>query len=187
MPTPVSEISFTVVPIEAPRLVRHCPRCGVDRPFLSSDRFRVNAQKRRLDVWLIRRCAACDGTWNQPVHERVTPGSLGARLDAYHADHPAVAHAVASDEATLRRHGRVEPATFRVDRPVASPPFVARIGFERPAAVRLDAVLCAGLGVSRSHLRRLVDAQLVLTPAPLDRAATEGSKVWVWPTPPPNR
>lgn len=150
-------VSFVVVPLEAPRVVRHCPRCGEDRPFASSGRFRVNAQKRRLDVWLVRRCAACDSTWNQPVHERVTPEQLGRRLDDYHHDEPDVVAAAAFDLAVLRRHGRVEPPVFRVDRSPAVPPFVARVVLERPFPVRLDRVLATALGVSRARVPDLVD------------------------------
>ena len=46
---------------------------GARRPFISSDRFRVNANKQRLDVWLIYRCGCCEQPWNLAVHERARP------------------------------------------------------------------------------------------------------------------
>jgi hypothetical protein len=39
-------------------------------------KFRTNAQKKRIDVWLIYRCSTCDETWNLPIYERVAIGDL---------------------------------------------------------------------------------------------------------------
>src|SRR5262247_3658903 len=69
---------WSVVALEAPRVDRRCPRCGGPRRFVSSDKFRINAQKRRLDVWLIYKCEACDFTWNLTVLERVLPEEIDA-------------------------------------------------------------------------------------------------------------
>jgi len=69
-------VTWSVVALEAPRVRRRCPRCGEQRWFCSSDKFRINAQKRRLDVWLIHKCEACDFTWNLTVLERVLPEEI---------------------------------------------------------------------------------------------------------------
>lgn len=176
-------VPFVVTPVDAPRVVRHCPRCGCDCPFVSSGGFRVNAQKRRLHVWLVRRCAVCESTWNQPVHERVTPEWLGLRLAAYQVDDPDAVHRAAFDEVALRRHGRVEPATFRVEAAPPAEPFVARVVLARPFVVRFDHVLSAGLGVSRTRLRALVEAGRVRADAPLERPVVDGAVAWVSPSP----
>jgi hypothetical protein len=172
-------VPLHVFPVDAPRVVRHCARCGADRPFASSDAFRVNANKRRLDVWLVRRCGACDATWNQPVHERITLSALGERLARYQDDDPDTIHAVAFDEVALRRHGRVEPATFRVERPLATPPFAVRVCLARPFAVRFDRVLCDALGLSRTRLRALVEAEEIVVAGALDRPVAEGTVAWI--------
>jgi hypothetical protein len=173
-------VSFRVVPTGAPEVVRHCPRCGGGQPFRSSDRFRVNAQKQRLDVWLVRWCGGCGATWNQPVHDRVTPTALGPLLAAYHHDDPDRVHAVAYDEAALRRHGRVVPATFRVETDGAPiPPFVARFVLERPFVARLDRVLAEALGWSRrSVLRAAADGRILVDEA-LDGDVSDGTRAWV--------
>lgn len=177
--TLVPAVPFVVVPLEPPRVVRPCPRCDRPGPFVSSGAFRVNAQKRRLDVSLVRRCAVCAFTWNQPVHERVSPQSLGDRLEGYHRNDPDLAFQVEHDERALRRFGDVEPASFRVERGPAEPPFAAHVTLERPFSARLDRVLAEGLGLSRSRLRAWVADGLLVTPAPLDRDVRGQAVVWV--------
>src|SRR5687767_7347001 len=108
----MSVIVWTVLPLATPRVLRRCPRCDQERPFASSDAFRVNANGRRLDAWLIYRCVACDTTWNCTILSRVTPEEIGAaRLDALHTNDRAAAWACAFDLALVARAGgRVAPA-----------------------------------------------------------------------------
>ena len=66
-----------------PALRRFCPGYGCERPFVSSGKFRMNANGRRLDVWLIYKCPACGTTWNMEVVARtpvseLSPGRLRA-------------------------------------------------------------------------------------------------------------
>src|SRR3954453_14796375 len=73
-------------------LHRHCPRCKLQRRFASSGKFRVNAQKKRIDAWLIFRCAAWGERWNSPVHERRPVGALDPKeLDALMRNDPDLA------------------------------------------------------------------------------------------------
>ena len=39
-----------------PPAVRYCKKCGSQKEFVSSGQFRVNAQRKYLDVWLIYKC-----------------------------------------------------------------------------------------------------------------------------------
>lgn len=55
-----------------PLLKRKCNRCNCDR-FYCSNKFRMNSQKRNLDVWLIYRCLECDSTYNLTILSRTKP------------------------------------------------------------------------------------------------------------------
>ncbi|WP_291587214.1 DUF1062 domain-containing protein [Bacteroides sp.] len=55
-----------------PTLKRKCNHCNSNR-FYCSDKFRVNAQKRNIDVWLIYRCVECDSTYNLTILSRTKP------------------------------------------------------------------------------------------------------------------
>lgn len=69
-------ISWAVRPIGEPGIVRRCPKCGENQTYYSSGLFRVNANGRRIDVWLVYRCGECESSFNLPVQERVNPASL---------------------------------------------------------------------------------------------------------------
>ena len=69
-----------------------------ERPFVSSGKFRMNANGRRLDVWLIYKCPACGTTWNMEVVARTPVSELSpGRLRAYESNDPAAARAYACD------------------------------------------------------------------------------------------
>lgn len=53
-----------------PTIKRKCNHCGCNR-FYSSDKFRMNSQKRNTDVWLIYRCVECDSTYNLTILSRI--------------------------------------------------------------------------------------------------------------------
>ena len=58
-----------------PRFVKVCPRCG-GAYYESSGCFRVNANGKRLDIWLISRCEHCKSIWNLGVYERIDRAAL---------------------------------------------------------------------------------------------------------------
>lgn len=55
-----------------PLLIKKCSHCDSDR-FYCSDKFRMNAQKKNIDVWLIYRCVRCDNTCNITLLSRTKP------------------------------------------------------------------------------------------------------------------
>ncbi|HRX58899.1 MAG TPA: DUF1062 domain-containing protein [Eubacteriales bacterium] len=59
-----------------PVTIKKCTRCGGEL-FENSGAFRVNANGKRLDVWLICRCTNCKTTWNLAVYERINRSALG--------------------------------------------------------------------------------------------------------------
>ena len=52
-----------------PLLKRICSQCDGDR-FYCSGKFRINAQKKYIDIWLIYRCIKCDNTYNMTIFSR---------------------------------------------------------------------------------------------------------------------
>lgn len=61
-------------------ILRRCGGCGKKMAFVCSGKFRVNANGRRLDVWLIYRCEKCGRTLNVPIYERVPPEKLSPEI-----------------------------------------------------------------------------------------------------------
>jgi hypothetical protein len=196
-----ARVVWRVVPEQAPRALRRCPRCDVDRPFVSSEKIRVNAQQHRIDVWLIYKCCVCDATWNRSLARRATVAELGAETYArYLANDRETARAWAHDVAHLAASGvRVDAsAEYRVERDetVLSAPLEIEIRVAMSFDLRLDRLLAQELAVSRSALiqavrsgtihvgggeralkRRVADGQIVvLAGAYLPEAARELSE-----------
>ena len=62
-----------------PLLIKKCSHCDSDR-FYCSDKFRMNAQKKNIDVWLIYRCVKCDNTCNMTLLSRTNPDLIDKKL-----------------------------------------------------------------------------------------------------------
>jgi hypothetical protein len=191
-------VTWTLVRLETdepsnayPRAWRRCARCDGTVAFDCAGRFRVNAHRKRLDVWLIYRCSACGSTWNRPVHERRTKAEIGAAaLQRMMANNVAEVAVQAGDAAALARHcDRVEApaATLRKaiegDAPSRPAAVHAHLSVPAGAAMRLDRVLAAGLSLPRASIAALMrSGALQLDPAHgghLRRPARDGQKVRV--------
>lgn len=93
------------MPVGFQRIAKRCPSCATKRDFTPSGAFRVNSQKKKLDVWLIYKCMHCDYTWNISLFSRLHVSKIDRQL--YHRlmtnDAATVQH-FASDIATLKRN-----------------------------------------------------------------------------------
>jgi hypothetical protein len=160
-------VLWTIEPQAAPRPWLACSRCRGARPFECSGKTRLNANGRRLDAWLIYRCADCDDTWNRPIFERQYVRDIAPdTLDALQNNDPGWIRRVSFDVEGLRRStDKIEEfADCHVTRRVVAQPRDActqlEIVLEVPLAVsmRADRLLSAELGLSRNRLVRLEEA-----------------------------
>ena len=133
-------------------------------PFACSMKFRTNAQKKRIDVWLIYRCSACDETWNLPIHERVAINHIPRdEFQAIACNHPDLALRHAFDRGRLARHGMVveDPTAIAVRKSQRNAcdgdPSAVEIALmlTSPSSIRLDRLLATELGITRSQLQVL--------------------------------
>ena len=62
------------------RVYFRCGGCGKKQEFVNSYKFRVNANKKSVDVWLIYRCKKCKHSKNLTIYERIRPGKIPADL-----------------------------------------------------------------------------------------------------------
>ena len=99
------KVTWTVTPVGYQRIAKRCPSCNIKRDFTPSGAFRVNSQKKVLDVWNIYKCTHCDYTWNISLFSRLHVSKIDRQL--YHRlmtnDAPMVQH-FASDIAILKRN-----------------------------------------------------------------------------------
>ncbi len=160
-------IRWRVAAAGAPTALRPCGACGAEAAFASTGQFRVNAQKKRLDVWLVYRCTTCGSVWNCAVASRRGAKSLdGELLERFSGNDPELALACALDVSLLKHNGaRRGTAAFTVEG-AGWDGGDCRVVVEADGAlgVRLADVLRRKLGVSRRELEALVEAGRVVLP-----------------------
>lgn len=64
--------------INSRKVFHCCGGCKKKREFINSGKFRVNANRSRVDVWLIYRCKKCKHTWNLTIYERTKVSRIPA-------------------------------------------------------------------------------------------------------------
>ena len=184
-------ITWTITSSSSPIPILPCARCKNQRAFASSGRFRLNANGKRLDAWLIYRCTVCDQTWNRPVFERRARNTVDPELlDALQRNDPGLASKTAFDTTSIKRwkhggdHG-LSVAKAVVSACVADAALL-EITVRMPSPVpgkRCDKLLALGLGVSRSAVGKLArTGWLTFEPAAanaLARPVRDGQRVWL--------
>ncbi|RWB02317.1 MAG: DUF1062 domain-containing protein [Mesorhizobium sp.] len=167
----LQRIHWTIAPQTPPRPLISCNRCGTVKAYCSSGKFRVNANGKRIDVWLIYRCIDCDNSWNFGIFERCNRRDIDPTLlAALEHNDPALAHRHAFDVIALRnRIGRVEEFSDvsihkrRLgDTGEAATVLEIQLGLEMPTSLRLDRLLAGELGISRSRLQALEERRLLI-------------------------
>ncbi|WP_245928641.1 DUF1062 domain-containing protein [Murinocardiopsis flavida] len=166
-----------------PLLAIRCAACPSGRASTGKGRFRVNANGKLLDVWLLVNCVSCDWTAKLTVHDRVPVRALPADLLAgYTANAPSLVADTVLDPLIARRN------RFALDwdgcwelhaPPVAEDPWPAHIAvaFDDPVPIRPERLIARGLGISRAEIARRVKIDIPLN----RRTKRDFSFDLVWP------
>ena len=170
-----------------PLLSVRCTDCRSRSATAGDGRFRVNANGKLLDVWLLVRCTSCDRTSKLTVHERTPVRSFDPdELNGYRANDPVLVVATLLDPLLARRN-RVTldwSGAWRLDVTPALHdarwPFDVGVVFDDPVPVRPERVIAHGLGVSRNDVRRRIKCDI-----PLRRPTSAAFTFTVLPEPAP--
>lgn len=147
-----------------PKTIRTCKKCGIKTEHVSSGLFRVNAQQKHLDIWLIYRCAKCKTTWNLTILSRVNPKSVGRELlERFMRNDGELAARYAMDADFLARNGaETKPPAYTVRG--------GEIDLSRPARIEIVSAYPLKLRVGK-----LVREKLGLTNKTFDALAAGGA------------
>lgn len=177
-------VLWTVTPSLYPRPWRSCSRCGEPRPFRCSGKFRLNANGKRLDAWLVYKCTTCEETWNHAVIERRATRDIPPALrTALETNDAAAARRFAFDIAALRKSAhRVEEfadvgicRTLLRGAPAQARSIEIALAVPFPVALRLDRLLAAELGLSRNRIAALAKLRALSTSGPLNKPCRDGA------------
>ncbi|MCX5192899.1 DUF1062 domain-containing protein [Streptomyces sp. NBC_00249] len=163
--------TWVVVPTCLPVVLRRCHRCPSGR-FRAHGKFRVNANHKLLDAWLLALCAVCGDTTKITVLERVNVRSVRPEfLNRLHDNDPGLAAELLQDP-VVRRRNRIALdwddawtlETDGSDRPDQSEGEAIEVSVRFPVRipVRRLRIVAEGLGLSRAESERLLaDGNLV--------------------------
>lgn len=140
--------------------IRHqCATCGQLRSFESTGMFRVNSQKRRIDVWLIYRCETCGARWNREIHSRQHVRNLEPdQLEGFLANDESLARQIAFDTAGLDKGSlcfREDSLEIEKVTDGNGALLTIELCFVEEVKIRLEKLLANELGLSRSRLAGL--------------------------------
>lgn len=77
---PIRHFIWQVIPTDTPLFKRKCSKCKSSNLYYCSDKFRLNSQKKSIDVWLIYKCIKCDNTCNITILSRTRPELIDKEL-----------------------------------------------------------------------------------------------------------
>jgi len=161
MKTVIWELKF----LSAPKTMHYCKKCGARTEHVSSEAFRINAQGKSLDVWLIYRCVRCKTTWNLTILSRVNPGSLDrGLLERFTCNDGELARRYAMDTDFLKRNGaetEVPPYDVTGDEVDLARKTTVRIISRYPLGIRVSKILREKLFLSRKNFDEMVQGGLI--------------------------
>jgi len=180
-----------------PAIVKACVTCRSTRHH-PTGKFRVNANGKLLDVWMLICCELCGRTSKIPVHERISVQELDSeRLLMFQDNDPVVVRELAMDAALAGKAGyqldwsgtwELETGTPSCEPGREDPaPLKVIIRFELPAPIRVEKLLRIGFGLSRSAVKGMVSSGRIRLPMAIDAKAREDFTLFVVTTPPPSR
>ncbi len=161
-------LSWVVRRTRLPLLSLHCGSCGSESATAGDGRFRVNANGKLLDVWLLVRCVSCNRTIKLTVHERATVKSLDpARLHGHHLNDRDLVAATLLDPWFARRCRFTLDWTdaWTLDAPTVPLdgwPVQVDVTFDDPVPVRPDRLIANRFGLTRPEVLRRVKCDIPL-------------------------
>lgn len=160
-----NKIMLSVHPKSLPKVRRNCPKCNEKSFFINTGKFRVNANKNNIDVWLIYQCEECKATKNMTVYERVNPSDIDRDLyDKFLANDLQLAKEYAFDMSMYSRNKSevvfdsveydIEEERIE-DNNIEEGELLLEISCPYPVEGRLDKLLSERLDISRSKIKKM--------------------------------
>ncbi|NNJ28831.1 DUF1062 domain-containing protein [Lacrimispora defluvii] len=162
---------WLIVPDQLPTVIRRCPKCKEKTEFQNSGKFRVNANGKLLDVWLIYRCSHCDTSWNMTIIERANPENIDEdEYKGFLSNSPQLAASYGSNrELFIKNKAEIVEVKsgYHILETLTITPgnkeYSLEIQIKNPSALKLraDVLLAGELEVSRSRIKKWFDDGLV--------------------------
>ncbi|MFI9507868.1 DUF1062 domain-containing protein [Nocardia sp. NPDC052566] len=154
--------NWVIEPVCLPLVRRRCHVCA-SGGFRTSGKFRVNANHKLIDVWLLARCVGCGETTKLTVMERMNVRAIRSELlDRLHDNDPSLAAELLQDPA-VRRRNRIAldwDGAWRLDTGGSNhldrEAIDVSVRFAARIPVRPVRVIAEGCDLSRAEVERLI-------------------------------
>ncbi|WP_101697081.1 DUF1062 domain-containing protein [Clostridium minihomine] len=168
----MKQVIWEVRYVSPPPAIRYCKKCGRKSEFICSNSFRVNAQRKFLDIWLIYKCSHCDTTWNSTLYSRINPQSLSSeQLEQFHTNDRFLAEQYAMDTERLRRNGAkagLPDYTIVGEDICAGVPTELHIMSRYQSQIKIAAILREKLNLSQKAFEQLLNSEQIKSVSVLD-------------------
>ena len=161
---------WKVIPENLPTVFHNCPKCGKQCEFVSSGNFRVNANHKAIDVWLIYQCENCNTTWNMEILSRVNPRTIGEEIYKKFANNDKELAEKYAFDVTVHSKNRIvtnyknviyriegEEICYRTQKETIQ----IKIQCQYPIDARIDKILSEKLGLSREEIKKMCKSDLI--------------------------
>lgn len=158
-----------------PTLKRKCNHCNCTR-FYCSNKFRMNAQKKNIDVWLIYRCVECDSTYNLTILSRTKPELIKKDLFLKFSGNDEITAWKYAFSSEIAGKNNVKPdyssvayeiqhGNISIDKLLNSNQELTTFKIQTPFefGLKLSSVIRQCLGLSASLLDRMIEAKVIIT------------------------
>jgi len=165
------KIEWDVIPCGNPKVIRNCPKCGKKSDFINTEKFRVNANKSLIDIWLIYQCKKCKSTWNLALHERIHPKDISpSQYEKFLANDKELADVYGFDQ-SIHIKNKAEVVFSDLEYHIITRELAELAEHENvqeikilckyPIKLRVDKLLSEQLNVSRNQVKNLYQKGLI--------------------------
>ncbi|WP_096272038.1 DUF1062 domain-containing protein [Paucisalibacillus globulus] len=161
-------ITYEIIAQETPKVIRNCRNCKGSTEYYCSDKFRVNANQKLVDIWLIYKCVHCENTWNYPIFSRVHVNKIDSKLLQKYMNNDKETiwhHAFQTsklqklcDAVNQEIHYEIKKDKFHL----VSNEVTIHINCKYEFGLRIDKLLAEILGISRSQVKKYAKAGMLL-------------------------
>ena len=165
-----NETIWLIIPENLPCVIRHCSKCNKKMKFYCSEKFRINSNQQRADIWLIYKCNKCDTTWKLTLMRGIKPRDLSSDMfDKFTNNDTDLAKKYAFNRQLLKQSGceiDYKNITYHVEgfnSHKLEIPLRARVNSQYFFDLKLSTFLADILGMSVTGIKKYADNGLITT------------------------
>ncbi len=152
---------YEIMPTETYKIIRNCSGCGNKSVYCSTNKIRVNANGKKIDVWLIYQCGKCKHTYNLPVYSRINRNEIDkAEYEALLKNSQEIVNQYCLNRDIFKKSAATifeEPAYILMDTGTSIKENTIQFFNPHKIKVRHDKLIAEWLKISRSQAQKLLE------------------------------